>query len=343
MSDTFKAAVLTRLGEPLEIVDLRFPLLGFGQVLVKVFYSTICASQINEVSGARGFDPYLPHLLGHEGYGVVVEVGKGVTNFRAGDEVIMTWIEQSGLNCDSIKLSDARGRLFNAGKVTTFCEYSVVSENRLFKAPKFEISQTLPLLGCAAMTGAGIVLGRKKQVERSLVMGAGGVGFFSVLSLRSIAGSKVHVIERNQARRALINRLFPGIVVYQSVKDDELIEELNSNGKFDEVFECTGEIDSLQSAVELTSDMGSLGFVSHPPRGQSLKIDPHDLLKGKHIWGSWGGGCKNPDLRDSVIELVSKTQAILLDVISKPISLLSINEAFAYAKKGESIRVLLQM
>ena len=89
----FKAAVLTRVNKPLQILeDLKFSKLKRGQVLVKVLHSAICRSQIMEIEGKRGNDKYIPHLLGHEGAGIVEKIGHGVTKFFPGDKVFLSWI-----------------------------------------------------------------------------------------------------------------------------------------------------------------------------------------------------------------------------------------------------------
>ena len=101
MAETFRAAVLVSPNKPLEIMDLRFPELKDGQVLVRNIASGVCRSQLMEVKGKRGDDKWLPHLLGHEGYGVVEEIGPGVTKCVPGDRVVLSWIEASGINADN--------------------------------------------------------------------------------------------------------------------------------------------------------------------------------------------------------------------------------------------------
>lgn len=130
-----KAAVLEKLGSPLRIVELEHEPLKTGQVLVKVFYSGVCRSQLMEVKGGRGENKWLPHLLGHEGSGVVVSVGSGVSKVKPGDEVILTWIKSSGIEAVGAIYQGAEGSV-NSGAVTTFSNYTVVSENRLVLSGK---------------------------------------------------------------------------------------------------------------------------------------------------------------------------------------------------------------
>jgi S-(hydroxymethyl)glutathione dehydrogenase / alcohol dehydrogenase len=120
-----KAAILSALSRPLDIVgDLAAPPLRRGQVLVKLAYSGVCHSQLMEVRGKRGVDAWLPHLLGHEGSGVVMEVGEGVSKVQVGDKVILGWIKGQGIEAGGAAYS-LKGQHVNAGGVTTFNEAAV--------------------------------------------------------------------------------------------------------------------------------------------------------------------------------------------------------------------------
>jgi S-(hydroxymethyl)glutathione dehydrogenase/alcohol dehydrogenase len=117
-----QAAVLVELDQPLEIVELEIPPLKRGQVLVKLFYSGVCRSQINEIKGFKGHDPYLPHTLGHEGSGIVVEVGEGVSKVQTGDAVVLTWIKGKGLEQPGT-LYKWGSRSVNSGAIHGVCHH----------------------------------------------------------------------------------------------------------------------------------------------------------------------------------------------------------------------------
>src|SRR3990172_10629425 len=136
-----KAAILVEQNTPLVVADVILPeRLSFGQVLVKVHYSGICGAQINEIEGAKGPDKFLPHLLGHEGSGTVVAAGRGVKRVKPGDRVIMHWRQADGIQADAPAYS-WNGRKVNAGGVTTFNNYAIVSENRITPIPHdFDLS-----------------------------------------------------------------------------------------------------------------------------------------------------------------------------------------------------------
>src|SRR5438552_5257396 len=128
---TAKAAILVESRKPLVIDEIRLPdSLEYGQVLVRVHTSSICGAQINEIDAVKGEDKFLPHLLGHEALATVVEIGPGVTSCRNDDTVIMHWRPGKGMQSSTPAYS-WRGKKLNAGWITTFNEYAVVSENRV--------------------------------------------------------------------------------------------------------------------------------------------------------------------------------------------------------------------
>ena len=131
---TFNAAILTNLNKPLKIIKVSIPeKLKKGQILVKLISSSICGAQVNEIQGVKGPDKYLPHMMGHEGYGKVIDVGPNVKKIKKGNHVILHWRKGSGIEADgALYHSDKIGKI-NSGKVTTFSEMSVVSENRVTK------------------------------------------------------------------------------------------------------------------------------------------------------------------------------------------------------------------
>ena len=125
-----EAAVLVETAKPLEIVELEIPVLKTGQCLVEVRFSGACHTQLLEARGRRGEDPWLPHCLGHEASGVVLEVGADVSRVRVNERVALSWIKASGIEAGG-SVYNWNGMGVNAGAVTTFQRHAVVSENRL--------------------------------------------------------------------------------------------------------------------------------------------------------------------------------------------------------------------
>src|SRR3989338_8024793 len=173
-----KAAILTQQCKPLEVdeIKLQSPL-DYGQVLVKVVCSSICGSQLGEIDGVKGPDKYLPHLLGHEGGGIVEEVGPGIKKVKVGDHVVMHWRKGSGLESSAPKYQ-WRNKTLNAGWVTTFNDYAVFSENRITAIPKDIDFEVADLMGCAVLTGFGVIENDAQiKIGQSIVIfGVGGIG-----------------------------------------------------------------------------------------------------------------------------------------------------------------------
>ena len=152
-----KSVILVESKKSLVVADIDLPnKLEFGQVLVKVCYSGLCGAQINEIEAVKGPDKFLPHLLGHEGSGIVEKVGEGVTRVKTGDHVVLHWRKSAGIQSSTAKYS-WNGKKVNAGWVTTFNEKAIVSENRLTAIPKDFDLRTAALFGCVVTSGFGAV------------------------------------------------------------------------------------------------------------------------------------------------------------------------------------------
>ena len=195
-----RAAVLFKPKSKLKIIDLEIPRLKKGQVLVKLSYSGICRSQIMEISGKRGEDKWLPHMLGHEAVGKVVSIGKMVKKVKINDDVVLSWIKGKGLAASGA-VYNYNGKKINAGPITTFSSYTIVSENRVYKINKSHNKKLSVLCGCALPTGYGMVnneLKIKTNDKRSiLVFGLGGIGLSSLMALKEKNVKNVYVIDKS--------------------------------------------------------------------------------------------------------------------------------------------------
>jgi S-(hydroxymethyl)glutathione dehydrogenase / alcohol dehydrogenase len=341
----FKAAVLTKVNKPLEILMIENEPLQFGQVLVKIFFTGICRSQLMEKNGCRGEDKYIPHLMGHEATGTVVEVGKGVNKVSLGDNVILTWIKTNGINSDSPKYY-YNNELINSGLITTFSEYSVISENRLVKIPKNLPLDVGVLFGCALQTGAGMVFNEiKPSKEMSIVViGLGGIGLSALMALKFLECENIIAIDISDEKLSLAKDF--GAKHLINSKKANPIKELNKildNGA-DICIESGGKIETIELGFSLIkSKSGSLYFASHPPEGEYIKIAPHELISGKKIFGSWGGGCNPDEDIPKLAEIYFSGKFPIEKLITKSYNLNEINNAFDDLENGNVFRPIIKI
>lgn len=340
-----KAAVLFELNKPLEIIEIESENLKEGQVLVKNLFSGVCRSQLMEVKGGRGDDKWLPHLLGHEGAGVVIGIGKGVTKVKVGSEVILSWIKGEGLDAEPAKYYYGTQKL-NSGKVTTFSNYTIVSENRVYLKPRTLSFDAAVLYGCAIPTGAGMVLNELKPEENKsvIVVGLGGIGISAIMALKSSKVNKIIAIDQDRKKLEFVERL--GIKLTFLSDEDNLKERISSitNGGADYCIESGGTVKSIELAFSfIKKNGGKLLFASHPPSGEKIRIDPFDLISGKHIFGSWGGSSKPDDDVIKIHNLFEESKIEVEDLISKRYLLEDINNALYDLEMGEVFRPLIEM
>ena len=342
---SWRAAVLREPGSPLDVVEIVRPTLESGQVLVALDYSGVCRSQLLEVRGLRGPDAWLPHLLGHEGVGTVAEIGPHVTKVREGDRVILGWIAGDGIEAKPPAFRSTGGESINAGPVTTFSEFTVVSENRVYLAPESLSDKTAALFGCALLTGAGMVLNETSLEPRQsvLVSGAGGVGMAILLALVGIGVGPV-VSDPDPEKREMARSL-GAIQVFNplSPEDVKTFESLHPKG-VDVAFDASGVVSALEFAFRsIKSDGGLLIFASHPPAGECMRIDPHELIRGKQIRGSWGGASQ-PD-RDipRIAEMLGVWGLDLNFMTPRSYALDEINNALHDLEIGKGVRPLVRM
>jgi S-(hydroxymethyl)glutathione dehydrogenase/alcohol dehydrogenase len=295
---TTRAVVLTALRQPLALVDgVRIPALKDGQVLVDIAYTGVCRSQLMEARGLRGEDRFLPHMLGHEASGRVRAVGATVTKVRPGDLVILTWIRGQGQDAGGTQYAGADGPI-NAGGVTTFSERAVVSENRVVKVPDGVPLKAAVLFGCALPTGAGLVLNelQPRPGTSIAVFGLGGIGLCALMACRLHDFTRIVAVDVAAAKLALARELGAHATIDASREDPVAAIRAQTAGRgVDYAIEASGRCSVIEQAFESTcTGHGTTIFASHPPAGEKIRLDPHALISGKRIRGSWGGGC-DPD------------------------------------------------
>ncbi len=342
-----KAAVLFETGQPLRICEpLLIPALKTGQVLVKIRYSGLCHSQLMEVRGGRGEDRWLPHLLGHEGVGVVEEIGDGVTKVQPGDTVVLGWIRGDGLDAPG-GLYQFEGQTINSGGVTTFSEKTIAAENRLVKLPEGMPQDVAVLLGCALPTGTGLVLNELKPESGKTiaVFGLGGIGLSALIAAQLFEPTQLIAVDVEDSKLALAKELGATHTINCRTDDPVAAIRALSDGKgVDYSIEAGGLTQTIEQAFESVRDGGGQCiFASHPPDGETISLEPHAFHRGKSIRGSWGGGA-NPD-KDipKLVRLYQEKQLPLEKLLSHRYTLDDVNQALDDLEARKIVRALIDI
>ena len=339
------AAVLIKTNQPLEIYELDIPPLVAGQVLIKILFSGVCRSQVMEVQGSRGEDLWLPHLLGHEGSGIVVAIGEGVRKVKPGDEVILGWIKGDGFDAPGAQYMRGN-QVINSGRVTTLCNYSIVSESRVVKKPADLPFDEAILFGCAMPTGAGMALNEINPLpeESVVVLGLGGIGLSALMALKALGVNNLIVADISEDKLEMARRLgIKHCLNTQNQNFSSMVNDLTSGGS-DYCIESAGRVSTIELGFSLIKrEGGKLLFASHPPEGESIRLIPHELISGKQISGSWGGATQ-PD-RDipRMFNLFQSANLTLDTLLTKRYKLEEINKALDDLESRRVFRPLIVM
>ena len=369
MSEQFikaKAAVAWAANQPLSIEEIDVMLPKKGEVLVKVIASGVCHTDAFTLSGE---DPegIFPAILGHEGGGIVEQVGEGVTSVAVGDHVIPLYTPEcreckfclSGKTnlCQKIRATQGQGlmpdgttRFYKDGQpifhymgCSTFSEYTVLPEISLAKVNPSAPLEEVCLLGCGVTTGMGAVMNTAKVEagDTVAIFGLGGIGLSAVIGATMAKASRIIVIDINDSKFELAKKL--GATDCINPKNIEgpiqdYIVELTDGG-VDYSFECIGNVDVMRSALECChKGWGESVIIGVAGAGQEISTRPFQLVTGRVWRGTAFGGVKGRTELPDYVERYLQGEFKLDDFITHTMGLEGINEAFDLMHKGESIR-----
>jgi S-(hydroxymethyl)glutathione dehydrogenase/alcohol dehydrogenase len=332
-----KAAILVEQRKPLVVDEVELPeSLDVGQVLVKIHYSGICGSQLGEIDGAKGEDKFLPHLLGHEASGIVVEVGPGVKHVKSGDTVVLHW--RKGLGIEGAPPSYRwRGQKLNAGWIATFNEYAIVAENRMTPIPADSDLDVAALFGCAVTTGFGVVENNTKVRigESVVVFGAGGVGLNIVQAAAMVGAYPVIAVDLFENRLALAKKMGATHLVNAATQDAQaVIRDIAGSQGVDAFIDNTGNPANIEMGYQLATAQGRVTLVGVPKKGNNINIYSLPLHFGKSISGSHGGEAV-PQVDIPRYQNLYRNERIKLrELITNYYRLDDINQAIADMRSG---------
>lgn len=337
------AAILTEKNKPLLIdeISIEEPL-SFGQVKVKILTSGLCGAQLQEIAGLKNNEKFMPHLLGHEGCGIVEEFDKNVKKVKKGDKVILHWRKGSGLEADFPKYR-WKDKIISGGKITTLSEYAIVSENRLTVVDQSINNYFCALLGCGLSTGFNVVNveANLKFGESVLVLGCGGVGLNCLLASKLSLGSPIVGVDINPAKKTLVES--NGCYFYD-LCDLKLV--LDKYKTFDCIIDTTGNLDLVSSCVPHLSERGRCIFVSQPKPNSSLLItNPSKFFSSDGLtFKTTQAGNFNPDVDIPRYVKLYLEKIINLDkIITDYYCLNDINKAFDKLKSGSAGRIMINL
>ena len=340
-----KAAILNESSKPLIVTNIDLPeKLQFGQVLVKVYYSGICGAQINEIDAVKGPDKFLPHLLGHEGSGIVQDIGPGVTTIKKNDHVVLHWRKSSGIQSPT-PIYNWNKKKVNAGWVTTFNEYAVISENRLTAIPKDFDLKIAALFGCAITSGYGAVNNDAKvKIGQSvLIYGMGGMGLSiadacSLVSANPIVGIDLHQNKLELSKQFGVTET---IINDNSEQVKNKIHKIFGEKGPEVVFETTGNSKLMENAYDMTPNNGKTVFVGVP--NDKISINSLPLAFDKKIEVSHGGDSIPDKEIPRYINLSRDKRIDFSKFITHEFNLDDINEALKLFRSGKAGRIILKI
>jgi S-(hydroxymethyl)glutathione dehydrogenase/alcohol dehydrogenase len=361
-----RAAIALQAGKPLIIdeIDVEGP--KAGEVLVRIVATGVCHTDAFTLSGD---DPegIFPVVLGHEGGGIVEEVGPGVTTLKVGDHVIPLYIPECGQCkfcksgktnlCQAIRITQGRGqmpdgtsRLSYKGQnlhhymgCSTFSEYTVVPEIALAKINKEAPLDKVCLLGCGVTTGIGAVLNTAKVQPGSTVavFGLGGIGLSVLQGAVMAKASRIIAVDMNESKFDMAKKLGATDCVNPKNFDKPIQEVIvdMTDGGVDFSFECIGNVKTMRAALECChKGWGESVIIGVAGAGQEISTRPFQLVTGRVWRGTAFGGVKGRTQIPGYVDNYMSGEINLDDMVTFKMPLEDINKAFDLMHEGKSIR-----
>jgi S-(hydroxymethyl)glutathione dehydrogenase/alcohol dehydrogenase len=361
-----RAAVAHAAGKPLAIETVRLDGPKAGEVLVEIKATGVCHTDAFTLSGA---DPegLFPAILGHEGAGVAVEVGAGVTSLKKGDHVIPLYVPEcrqcksclSGKTnlCTAIRETQGKGvmpdgtsrfslggaRLHHYMGTSTFANYTVLPEIALARIRSDAPFDKVCYIGCGVTTGIGAVINtaRVEAGASVVVFGLGGIGLNVIQGARLVGAGKIVGVDVNPAKRALAEKFGMTHFVDPNEVRGDLVPYLVSltDGGADYSFECIGNVKTMRQALECCHrGWGVSVIIGVAGAGQEIATRPFQLVTGRVWKGTAFGGAKGRRDVPKIVDWYMDGRINIDDLITHTMPLAKINDAFDLMHDGKSIR-----
>ena len=365
-----RAAVAFEAGQPLEVVEVDLAGPKAGEVLVEIKATGICHTDEFTLSGA---DPegIFPSILGHEGAGVVVETGPGVTSVAVGDHVIPLYTPEcqqcayclSGKTnlCQAIRVTQGQGLMpdgtsrfsfkgqpiYHYMGCSTFSNYTVLPEIAVAKIRADAPFDKVCYIGCGVTTGVGAVINTAKVEPGAncVVFGLGGIGLNVVQGLRLVGANKIVGVDLNDNRKALAEAFGMTDFVNPKTIDGDLVAHLVelTDGGADYSFECIGNVEVMRQALECChKGWGESIIIGVAPAGAEIATRPFQLVTGRVWRGTAFGGAKGRTDVPKIVDWYMDGKINIDDLITHTLPLDEINTGFDLMHAGTSIRAVVQ-
>ena len=340
------AVILTKQKEKLKILNLDLPNVPKNYVLVKMKFSGICHTQLNEISGILGKDRFIPHCMGHEGVGEIIFTGIGIKKLKIGDKVVISWIKKK-IKKKILPISyNSNLKKINTSGCNTLLNYSLVSEDRVFKInKKNKYLRESILLGCAIPTASNAILKNTLINKKSniLIMGMGGLGYASLLVLNYLKCENITCIDNNLKKLNLLKKRKG--VNFQLINNFNIKKFVKLNNEnFDLIIDCTGSKKLIEKTFSLCKRfVGKFIIIGNTRLNEKFSLNAWDFINGKTFTGAWGNG-------GTIMDNFSINEKILLNQIDnikkllskKDYNLKNINKAIRHFKEGKILRPIVK-
>ena len=365
-----RAAVAVQAGKPLEVMTVHLEGPRAGEVLIEVKATGICHTDDFTLSGA---DPegLFPAILGHEGAGIVVDVGPGVTSVKKGDHVIPLYTPEcrecysctsrkTNL-CTSIRATQGQGLMpdgtsrFSIGKdkihhymgCSTFSNFTVLPEIAVAKVNPDAPFDKICYIGCGVTTGIGAVMFTAKAEPNctAVVFGLGGIGLNVIQGLKLIGARQIVGVDMNPAKEAMARQF--GMTDFVNPKDvtGDLVGHLVelTGGGADYTFECIGNVNVMRTALECShKGWGTSIVIGVAPAGAEISTRPFQLVTGRNWRGSAFGGARGRTDVPRIVDMYMEGRIDIDSLITHKLNLEDINKGFDLMHAGESIRSVVE-
>jgi S-(hydroxymethyl)glutathione dehydrogenase/alcohol dehydrogenase len=356
-----RAAVAYKPKEPMVVEDVLLDPPGEGEVLVEVKATGLCHTDLGMLEGHSPIPAPFPIVLGHEGAGVVLEVGKGVTGLKPGDHVLSFAAEchvcggchsPKGNYCESAltfigagpTLQSGDTRIYAGSGLGTFANHMVADQMRLVNIRKDAPFDEACYLSCGATTGLGAALFQAKVEPGSsvIVFGLGGIGLNIIQGARMAGATTIIGVDINDAKGAMAKKLGATAFVNPKQVEGDVVGHLNelTQGGADFTFEAVGNIGLMQQALAAARiGWGVCTIVGVAPMGETIGVSPFDLIMGRKLQGTALGGIRGSKVPE-LVDWLMEGKFDLKSLITARLPLDDINAGYDAMIRGEGLRTV---